>query len=130
MSDTYTNRLGWTFRDGIVTPPTAPVATSVHHTFDPNTSEPQHANAQRPYHCNVCRTMETMGVPNNSDFRYVPGQFVYVHEHAYNTNPMDALECVIEDVTDAPLRILVTPCNHPELSHYVRQDQLSAPIMV
>lgn len=124
------NSHGYTFRDGIVIPPPPEVSTHVAGTFNPEESGPQHAYDHHVTHAPYARVMETLVEPANPHFQYQPGMYVYVHDHAFNENPMDALECVIDDVTGAPLEIVVTPCNHPELTRTVRQDQLSAPIWV
>lgn len=74
--------------------------------------------------------METLVEPVSPTFQYEVGQFVYVHDHAYETNPLAARECVIVSVEAAPLDIVVAPCNHPEEAFSVPQDRLSAPIWV
>lgn len=74
--------------------------------------------------------METLVEPETPFYRYQVGMFVYVHEHAYETNALAAKECVIINVDNAPLAIMVHPCNHPELAFEVSQDKLSAPIYV
>lgn len=124
------NKYGYTFRDGIVIPPAPKTPTHVARKFDPEATGPQHAYDHNVTHAPFAHVMETLVEPPNATFQYQPGMFVYVHEHAYNRNPMDAVECCVEDVTGAPLEIVVTPCNHPELTRTVRQDQLSAPIWV
>lgn len=123
------NAKGYQFVNGVVIPP-APEPTHEAHRFDPAADEPQHVYDHKVSHAPYAHVMETLVRPVSAHFQYQPGMFVYVHKTAASENPVDALECCIEDVTDAPLRILVTPCNHPELTHYVRQDQLSAPIWV
>lgn len=125
----YTNKAGYRFVNGVVVPPT-PEPTHEAHTFDPVTDEPEFAYSRKIHHKPYARVMETMVEPVDAHFQYQPGMYVYVHGHAFNTDPGDALECCIEDVTNAPLEIIVTPCNHPELTRAVRQDQLSAPIWV
>lgn len=124
------NKTGYAFRDGVVIAPPPKAATHVAGTFDPEESGPQHAYDHHVAHEDYARVMETLVEPKDPRFPYAPGMYVYVHAKAFNLNPMDALECVIEDVTGAPLEIVVTPCNHPELTRTVRQDQLSAPIWV
>lgn len=75
--------------------------------------------------------MQTLVEPDHrATFRYQVGQYVFVHRHAIETNSLDALECRIEDVTAAPMEIIVAPCNHPEQAFSVSQDKLSAPIWV
>lgn len=81
-------------------------------------------------HANVTHVMNTLVEPVRATFEYQVGQYVYVHSHADEHNPLDALECCIDDVTGAPLAIIVTPCNHPEAQFTVCQDRLSAPIQV
>lgn len=131
MAEDYVNALGYRFHNGVVIPPfSEDLATHNHHKFDPKTDEPQYANAHHIVHADYARVMETMVEPRDPHFQYQPGMYVYVHEKAFNTNGLDALECCIDDVTGAPLEIVVTPCNHPELTRTVRQDQLSAPIWV
>lgn len=115
--------------NGVVLPP-VPLPTHEVHTFDPVTDEPEFANLHHPHHAQSAQVMETLVVPTDPHFQYESGMYVYVHGHAFNTNSLDALECRVEDATGAPLEIVVTPCNHPELTRTVRQDQLSAPIRV
>lgn len=80
---------------------------------------------------NVAHVMETLTEPvHRATFAYQPGQYVFVHTHAVETNELDALECLILNVDLAPLEIMVHPCNHPEDVRVVRQDQLSAPLWV
>jgi hypothetical protein len=81
-------------------------------------------------HANATRVMGTLVEPRSAYFPYEVGQYVYVHTHADEHNPLDAQECVIVNVDHAPLEIVVQPCNHPELTHTVAQDKLSAPIAV
>lgn len=134
MTDNTTDRLSangmYVFRgNGLMdAPPKVPTHTA--HTFNPDTDEPAHAYSRTVTHAPFAHVMETMVEPTDCHFQYMPGMYVYVHEHAMNTNPGDALECCIEDVTGAPLEIIVTPCNHPEQTFTARQDQLSAPIWV
>jgi len=87
------------------------------------------ARETRPYATDVVHVMETEGHPRSADFQYQPGMYVYVHDHAYETNPLAALECLIIDVTNAPLEIVVETCNG-ERMFTVAQDKLSAPIWV
>lgn len=87
------------------------------------------ANVKAPYAAPSVRVMETEGHPVTPYFQYDPGQYVYVHEHAYETNPGAARECLILDVTNAPLEILVRPCNSDD-TFIVSQDKLSSPIHV
>jgi hypothetical protein len=101
-----------------------------HHTFTPATDEPMHAQDKTPHHAQFAHVMETLLVPESPTFRYGVGMYVYVHGHAYETNPLSALECVITDVTNQPLEITVAPCNHPEQAFTVCADKLSAPIYV
>lgn len=91
--------------------------------------EPQHTRELRPFHQAYAHVMETLAMPLSATFRYEVGMYVYVHEHAYETNSLSAQECVIEDVTNAPLEITVRPCNG-ETAFTVCQDKLSAPIWV
>lgn len=130
MTEDYVNPQGFRFHNGLVIPPVPEVATHSVHTFNPATDEPAHAYDRKISHAPSAHVMETMVEPMDPHFRYQPGMYVYVHTEAFNTNPLDALECRIDDVTKAPLEIVVTPCNHPELTRTVRQDQLSAPIWV
>lgn len=81
-------------------------------------------------HGDHTHVMGTLCLPADPHYRFHAGQYVYVHSHAAEHNDFDALECVIEDASNAPLEIVVTPCNHPELTHTVSQDKLSAPIEV
>lgn len=81
-------------------------------------------------HADHTYVMDTLCVPADPHYRFYPGQYVYVHSHAAEHNDFDAVESVIEDVSGAPFEIVVTPCNHPELTHTVSQDKLSAPIQV
>jgi hypothetical protein len=129
MTDT-TNAQGFTFHNGLVIPPAPDVATHSAHTFNPATDEPAHSYDRKISHASYARVMETMVTPVDPNFQYQPGMYVYVHAHAFNTNALDALECCVENVDGAPLEIVVTPCNHPELTRTVRQDQMSAPIWV
>lgn len=87
------------------------------------------ARETRPYATPGVRVMETEGHPVSPYFQYAPGMYVYVHDHAYETNPLAARECCVIDVTNAPLEIVVQPCNSDELIT-VSQDKLSAPIWV
>lgn len=125
----YTNSHGYRFRDGLVIAPQGE-ATHTAHTFEPSADEPQHSYDRHVSHASYAHVMETMVAPVNARFAYQPGMYVYVHGSAYCDNPLDSLECLITDVSGAPLRIMVQPCNHPEQAHEVRQDQLSAPILV
>lgn len=79
-------------------------------------------------HADVTHVMGTLIEPVKP-YMYLVGQYVYVHQRAYETNPLDARECRIEDVSGAPLEIVVRPCNSDELLT-VAQDKLSAPIVV
>lgn len=82
-------------------------------------------------HADVTHVMGTLvGPVHRADFPYRVGQYVYVHSHAVERNDLDAVECRIEDVTGAPLAIVVCPCNHPEETFTTPQDRLSAPIEV
>lgn len=83
-----------------------------------------------PSHEDYAHVMETLVLPRTPFEQYHPGQFVYVHDHAYETNGLAARECVIVNVDNAPLEIVVHPCNHPEQAFVVAQDKLSAPIEV
>jgi hypothetical protein len=130
MSETTTNRYGWTFTKGFAIPPVIDVPTDTRHEFEPATDEPQHVRDRKPFHADRAKVMETLIEPTSPTFAYQPGMYVYVHQGAYNTNPLDAQECLITDVDNAPLAIVVAPCNHPEQAFEVRQDQLSAPIYV
>lgn len=87
------------------------------------------AYADKPYAADGVHVMETEGHPLDCHFRYAPGMYVYVHQHAYETNPGAAQECCIVDVTNAPLEIIVRPCNSDE-TITVAQDKLSSPIYV
>jgi len=98
--------------------------------FNAKTDEPVHALDRKVFHAPGVHVMETLGEPLSPFFTYQPGMYVYVHDHALETNPLAAQECVIEDVTNAPLEIVVAPCNHPEAAFTVSQDKLSAPIWV
>lgn len=98
--------------------------------FDAETDEPTHTREHNPFHAPFVHVMETLGEPLTPLFQYAPGQFVYVHDKAYETNPLAARECCIQDVTGAPLEIVVYPCNRPDQAFTVAQDKLSAPIMV
>lgn len=100
------------------------------HTFNPSTDEPQHTRDKTPQHALQAHVMETLLIPESPAFRYGAGMYVYVHDHAYETNPLSALECLIMDVTNQPLEIKVAPCNHPEQAFTVCADKLSAPIYV
>lgn len=93
-----------------------------------NTSPMQ--RAERPYGAASVHVMETEGHPLSPTYEYQVGQYVYVHPHAYETNPLAARECLIVNVDNAPLAIMVQPCNHPEETFEVTQDKLSAPIYV
>lgn len=124
------NALGWTFRDGFAIPPVTETPTDTHHTFNPQTDEPTHWRDKRPAHADRARVMETLVEPESCHFRYAVGMYVYVHSHAYETNGLDARECLITNVDNAPLAIMVQPCNHPEQAFEVSQDKLSAPIYV
>lgn len=128
MTDT-TNSHGYRFVNGVVLPPQG-VPTHDVHAFNPDRDEPAHSYDRHVTHAPYAHVMETMVEPVDPYFRYLPGMYVYVHEHAANRNPIDAVESVIIDVSRAPLAIMVHPCNHPEQAHEVRQDQLSAPIWV
>jgi hypothetical protein len=125
-----TNRLGWTFTNGFAIPPVSSVPTDTRHAFEPSTDEPLHVRDTRPIHADNARVMETLVEPVSADFRYSVNQYVYVHEHAYATNPLDAVECRVLDVTAQPLEIVVTPCNRPDVKWTVSADKLSAPIYV
>lgn len=81
-------------------------------------------------HANFTHVMGTLVEPRSPFYPYEVGQYVYVHTHACEHNCLDAQECVITNVDNAPLEIFVQPCNHPELTHAVAQDKLSAPIYV
>jgi hypothetical protein len=129
VTDT-TNAQGFRFHNGLVIPPAPSEPTHEAHRFDPAMDEPVHSYDRKVSHAPSAHVMETMVEPADAHFRYQPGMYVYVHAKAFNTNALDALECLIDDVTNAPLEIIVTPCNHPELTRTVRQDQLSAPIWV
>lgn len=98
--------------------------------FDPATDEPLHALDRSPFHTASVHVMETLGEPLSPIFTYRPGMYVYVHDHAYETNPLAAQECCIQDVSNAPLEIVVYPCNRPDQAFTVAQDKLSAPIWV
>lgn len=100
------------------------------HIFQPRIDEPQHAWDKTPQHAPHAKVMETLVVPESPTFRYGAGMYVYVHDHAYETNPLAARECVITDCTNQPLEIKVAPCNHPEQEFTVCADRLSAPIYV
>jgi hypothetical protein len=97
--------------------------------FDAVRDEPQHTRDHKPFHQDHAKVMETLIEPVSAHFQYVVGQYVYVHQHAYETNDLSARECCIVDVTNAPLEITVRPCNSDELIT-VAQDKLSAPIWV
>lgn len=129
MAD-YVNPQGFRFHKGLVIPPIPTVPTRTKHTFDPATDEPQHTREPKPFHAPFVKVMETLGEPESPFFRYSVGQYVYLHSHAYETNGLDALECVIVDVSRQPLEIKVSPCNHPEDVRTVCADKLSAPIYV
>lgn len=89
--------------------------------------EPVHQRDARPYATQGVHVMETEGHPVSPLFQYEPGMYVYVHAHAYETNPLQARECCVVDVVNAPLEITVRPCNSDE-TITVSQDKLSAPI--
>ena len=129
MSEAYVNGMGWTFRDGFAIPPAELSPSHVAHRFDPATDEPSHVRDTEPTHAPYAHVMDTLIQPP-AGFAYQPGMFVYVHDHAYETNPLAAYECCIDDVSGAPLEIVVHPCNHPEKAFRVPQDRLSAPIWV
>jgi len=124
-----TNSHGYTFRDGIVIPP-VPAPSHDVHTFNAATDEPVHSYDHKITHAPYAHVMETLVEPESCRYTYMINQYVYVHHSAYNTNGLDALECRIVNVDNAPLEIIVEPCNHPEQAFTVRQDQLSAPIWV
>lgn len=130
MSDATINKLGWIFQNGFAIPPVTDTPTDTRHKFNPATDEPLHVRDQRPSHGINARVMETLVEPVDPGFRYAPGMYVYVHDHAYETNGLSALECLITNVDNAPLAIMVQPCNHPEQAFEVCQDKLSAPIYV
>lgn len=123
------NPYGYTFHDGIVLPPQG-LPSHDAHTFNPTTDEPGHAYDHTVTHAPYARVMETLVEPDSCHYAYAVNQYVYVHGSAYNTNPLSALECRIVNVDNAPLEIMVQPCNHPEQTFAARQDQLSAPIWV
>lgn len=81
-------------------------------------------------HANITHVMDTLVEPRTAYYPYEVGQYVYVHPHACEHNCLAAQECMIVNVDHAPLEIVVEPCNHPELTHTVSQDKLSAPISV
>lgn len=87
------------------------------------------ARETAPFHTSSVHVMETLGEPQTPYFRYEVGMYVYLHDHAYEVNPLAARECMVEDVVNAPLEIIVRPCNSDELIT-VAQDRLSAPIRV
>lgn len=87
------------------------------------------ARQTRPYPAQGVHVMETEGHPATATFEYAAGMYVYVHPHAYETNPLAVRECLIVDTTNAPLEIVVQPCNSDEMIT-VSQDKLSAPIWV
>ena len=91
---------------------------------------PRHQFDHAPSHAERARVMETLVEPMTPLYQYQVGQYVYVHEHAYETNALAARECLIVDMSNAPLAIMVQPCNHPEQCFEVAQDKLSAPIYV
>lgn len=93
-------------------------------------TEPAHQFDHKPFHADRAHVMETLIEPTTCLFPYAVGMYVYVHDHAYETNALSALECRIENVDLAPLEIVVTPCNHPERTFTTSQDKLSAPIYV
>lgn len=128
MADT-TNSAGYRFHDGIVIPPQGEPSHTVH-TFNAATDEPAHAYDRKITHAPYAHVMETLVEPESCHYTYMVNQYVYVHHSAYNTNGLDALECRIVNVDNAPLSIMVEPCNHPEQAFEARQDQLSAPIWV
>lgn len=74
--------------------------------------------------------MGTCVFPDDLSYRFAVGQFVYVHSQWPHINPLDALECVITDVSQAPEIITLYPCNHPTEQFDMPQAALSAPIMV
>lgn len=102
----------------------------MHKEFNALRDEPVHTRERKPFHVPSVHVMETMGEPLSPVFAYHPGMYVYVHNHAFETNPLAAQECCITDVSNAPLEITVYPCNRPDQAFTVAQDKLSAPIWV
>lgn len=91
--------------------------------------EPERQYDHAPSHAAGAHVMETLVEPASPLYLYQAGQYVYVHQHAYETNALAAQECLILDTTNAPLEIVVQPCNSDD-SFVVAQDKLSAPIIV
>jgi len=78
-------------------------------------------------HASVTHVMGTLTEPvavTESTYSY--GQYVYLHPHAEEHNPLAAEECMIEEVIDLQ-HIVVRPCNSDTL-FTVPVERISAPI--